>query len=95
MGAETLPWIDAAWLGTVADRVRDAADRWQLIVAEQLPSTVSKVFACADRDGHELILKIAPPETHPDREAAALRAWDGVGAPRLMDFSAELGALVM
>ena len=28
MDTGTLPWIDPAWLGTVAMRVRDATERW-------------------------------------------------------------------
>lgn len=56
---------------------------------------MSRLFACRDQAGTDSVLKLAPPETQPDREAAALAHWDGSGAPRLLAFAADLGALLL
>lgn len=55
----------------------------------------SAVFGCVDTAGRDVVLKVAPPEMRPDLEAAALNAWSGLGAPRLLDFDPGLGALLI
>ena len=91
----TQPWIDPTWVVAVPERLRAAARRFEIDVGDQLPSFVSVVHACSDRGGRALVLKLAPSEARPEREAAALSAWDGRGAPRLLGFAPDLGALLM
>ena len=68
---------------------------WRLQLGEPVRSHVSRVFMCRDEAGQGRILKLAPPEAYADREASALRHWDGSGAPRLIAFAADLGALLL
>lgn len=95
MGSESEPWIDPAWLETVAARANEACRLWGLVLGEAVPAHVSRVFACTDDAGRERILKLAPGEVHPEREAAALTHWDGSGAPMLIAFAPELGAMLL
>jgi len=52
------------------------------------------VFACRDDRGNDRVLKLPKTEREATTEAAALRAWCGKGAVRLIDFDAELAALL-
>ena len=95
MNGEIEPWIDPAWLDVVRDHAIAACRTWRLELGEPLRSHVSRLFSCRDATGRERVLKLAPPEAHPDREATALAHWDGSGAPRLIASAPELGALLL
>ncbi|MGW0733512.1 aminoglycoside phosphotransferase family protein [Streptomyces sp. NPDC002851] len=87
-----------AWLARVPDLVQKAADRRELTVERILvPGGRSSVTALVRRaDSGLAILKLAPPAARPDLEAAALTAWDGWGACRLLDGPREDdGALLL
>ena len=89
------PWIDPAWLVDVPRRAAESARLWDLSLGDPIESHVSRVFRSRDASGRERLLKLAPSEAHPDREAAALAHWGGSGAPRLVAFAPELGALLI
>lgn len=90
-----LPWVRREWLDAVPRIVDEALRRWDLRSTEELGGLASRVLACTDRSGRELVLKVAPPEASPTLEAAALRQWHGRGAPRLVALADDLGALLI
>ena len=88
--------VAADWdrgLTTILER---CARRWWLQIGEPLPCGQSaRVFACRDRQGRDGVLKVAAHEAGATLEAAALRIWNGRGAPRLLGFAGEDGALLL
>ncbi len=93
---QTPDWVDPGWLTTVPDRLDRCAGRWSLTIGERLGrGNTSRVFACVAADGRDLVVKLAPPEARPELEAAALRAWGGRGAVRLVDADPVAGALLL
>ena len=95
MGDEIEPWVDKGWLDSVPGRASDACRLWRLELGSSVRSHVSRIFICRDASGQERVLKLAPPEAHPEREAAALTHWHGSGSPSLIAFAPELGALLL
>jgi streptomycin 6-kinase len=92
----TPPWVDPAWLAALPDLRERCAVRWHLSIGERLGAgKTSRVYGCMDDRGNPRVLKLAPGEMRPDLEAAALALWDGRGAPRLLDFDAASGALLL
>ncbi|MBA2726082.1 MAG: phosphotransferase [Actinobacteria bacterium] len=92
---ETPPWVARQWLLTIPDRLQQAAIRWRLEIGERLGTgNTSRVFGCIDDRRRTLVLKLAPPETRPDLEAAALAMWAGRGCVRLIDFVENIGLLL-
>jgi len=80
-------------LTTILER---CARRWWLQIGDPFPSgQSSRVFACTDRRGRDAVLKVVAQEAGAALEAAALRIWNGRGAPRLLGFAARDGALLM
>src|SRR5215472_8705786 len=88
--------VAADWdrgLTTILER---CARRWWLQIGEPLPCGQSaRVFVCTDRPGRDGVLKVAAHEAGATLEAAALRIWNGRGAPRLLGFAGDDGALLL
>jgi streptomycin 6-kinase len=85
-----------AWLDRMPDLLAMAAARWGLRIAGPLEGgSLSCVHACTDADGTKLVLKLLPPHTPSEREAEALRLWNGQGAARLLGHDPAIGALLM
>lgn len=87
-----------AWLDELPALAQAAAECRQLTLERVLaPGGRSSLVALVQRaDGTPAVLKLAPPTTRPDTEAAALACWDGWGACRLFDGPvADDGALVL
>jgi streptomycin 6-kinase len=83
-------------LDAVPERIARCAEIWRLTIGERLGhGNTSRVFACVDRRGRPVVLKLAPPEMRPDVEAAALRVWGGHGAVRIVDFDPAAAALLL
>jgi streptomycin 6-kinase len=95
-------WLDCygrqarAWLNEVPDIARSWAQRWNLVLKAPLEGgTVSVVYSVQRQDG-PAVLKLAAPWSRWSRqEAAALRAWDGHGAIRLLAASDDARALLL
>jgi streptomycin 6-kinase len=93
---DTPPWVDPRWLLMVPELIERCARRWRLSIGPRLGrGNTSRVFGCVDDQGRHVVLKLTPAETRPDLEAAALRAWDGHGAARLIDFAPDANALLL
>jgi streptomycin 6-kinase len=76
--------------------LRDCAERWQLRIDGPLHGgSLSRVYACTTRDGRPTVLKLCPPDAPAEREAAALRLWNGSGAARLLQHDLRAGALLI
>ena len=82
---------------TDMDYRRDAcAAMWNLTIGDQLDGGyLAHVYECRDPEGRDLVLKLSPPIARPALEAAALAAWDGHGAARLVAFDPQAGALLL
>lgn len=87
----TRDWLEAAPAVAAA-----CAERWSLTLGEPFPgSFVSLVLPVSLPGGDEAVLKIQWPHPESEHEAAALAAWDGDGAVRLLDHDAERHALLL
>src|SRR3954454_23037064 len=73
---------------TLQARLERGARRWRLVLGEPLDGTC--VVACRGPHGDELVLKPAGRD-----EAAALAAWGGRRAARLVDYAREDGTLLL
>jgi streptomycin 6-kinase len=91
---------DERWIERLPGLLTACAERWELAIGKRLSGgLVGHVFACTTSDGRQVVLKLNPPSAasyagEPEHEAAALRAWAGRGAVELLDFAADLGALL-
>jgi streptomycin 6-kinase len=96
-----LTWLEEkpdgrAWLARVPRIVRECADRWRLSVGEPFAYAISSLVLRATReDGTPAALKIAWPHREATHEAAALAAWDGDGAIRLLEHDPESSAMLL
>jgi streptomycin 6-kinase len=95
-------WLDChgqqarAWLDQVTSIARSWAQRWNFTLDKPLEGgSVSVVYLVKCEDG-SAVLKLAAPWSRWSREeAAALRAWDGHGAVRLLAASDDASALLL
>ncbi|MGH3983583.1 MAG: aminoglycoside phosphotransferase family protein [Pseudonocardiaceae bacterium] len=95
-------WLDhhgqqaRAWLDQAPDVARSWAQRWDLALGAPLDGgSVSVVLSVQRKDG-PAVLKLAAPWSRWSRqEAAALRAWGGRGAVRLLAASDDAHALLL
>ena len=85
-----------AWLATVPRAVQALTERWELGIAEPLHGgLLSCVFGVVLGSGERAVLKISGPWVRANDEAEALRAWNGVGAPRLLAWDPDQRALLL
>jgi hypothetical protein len=94
-------WLDChgqqarAWLDQVPDIARWWAQRWHLVLDGPLQGgSVSVVFAVERQDGPAVLKLAAPWSRWSGYEAAALRAWGGHGAVRLVAAADDACSLV-
>ena len=84
---------------TLQNTIADLSARWGLIVAEPFPSTFglpNNFLAPAVRaDGTAAVLKVSGYVSETQCEIAAMRAWNGHGAARLLEADASIGALLL
>ncbi|POX41439.1 hydroxyurea phosphotransferase [Streptomyces sp. Ru73] len=85
-----------AWLARLPRLVREAAARWELRLSAPFDGG-SCSWAAPVRlpDGGPAVLKVTWPHREAAGEAAALRAWDGHGAVRLLAHDPERHALLL
>jgi streptomycin 6-kinase len=86
----------AAWLERLPRLVEECAAAWGLHVRAPFPrATVSYVAPAVLPGGAQAVLKINFPEPESEHEAAALAAWGGRGAVRLLAHDPERRALLV
>jgi streptomycin 6-kinase len=87
-----------AWLADLPRLVADLAAVWDLVVgpAYEPGGSVSWVAPVRRRlDGARAVLKVQLPHAESAPEAAALAAWDGAGAVRLLEHDPARSALLV
>lgn len=85
-----------AWVGRLPGIVKACADRWALTVAEPFePLSYNWVAPATGAGGVPFVLKAGFPCRELRNEIEALRVYDGRGIARLVEFDAELGALLL
>ena len=90
-GEEGRAWI--AQLPTLAAAYRD---RWELATDGPVTSgAVALIIPVACRDGSEAVLKLQPVDDETGGEPAALQAWAGQGAVRLLEHDPSSGAMLL
>lgn len=95
-------WLDhhgqqaRAWLDQAPGVARSWAQRWDLTVGEPLEGGSVSVVLSVQREDGPAVLKLAAPWSRWSREEeAALRAWGGNGAIRLLAASDDARALLL
>lgn len=85
------------WLAGLGATVREVSDLWSLdLTGTTYDLSFHWVAPATTADGTPAVLKLGVPgEEHLERETATLRAYDGLGAARLLAYSAEHGALLI
>jgi streptomycin 6-kinase len=96
-----LAWLEGspegrAWLERLP-RLRDeCAETWSLELGEPFAYAFASLSIPAMRaEGTDVVLKLQFPDRESEHEAAALRAWDGGGAVRLLEHDRERHALLL
>ncbi len=96
-----LDWLNGLdsgrkWLRELPTYVAACVKVWGLNLAEPYErSLVSIVFPARSSDGSTAVLKIQYPHPESEREAEALRLWNGEGAVRLFNHAPEHHALLI
>lgn len=95
-------WLDChgqqarTWLNHIPTIAGSWAQRWHLTLGKPLEGGSLSVVYSVEHHGVPAVLKLAPPWSRwSGLEAAALRAWDGHGAIRLLAASADASALLL
>jgi streptomycin 6-kinase len=95
-------WIDChgrqarRWLERIPAIAGSWAQQWHLTLGKPLDGgSVSVVYAVQGHDGPAVLKLAAPWSRWSQQEAAALRAWDGHGAARLLAASEDASALLL
>jgi streptomycin 6-kinase len=84
------------WLADLPELVVDVCRNWGLELGEPYPLSFHWVAPVRRHDGTRAVLKLGPPGSADQRrEAAALSAYDGDGAVRLISHDAGRGALLL
>ncbi|BCL13711.1 aminoglycoside phosphotransferase family protein [Micromonospora sagamiensis] len=98
---EALDWLRRVpagreWLAVLPERLAACVDRWSLRLGPVYPrSFVSLVLAVELPDGTPAVLKLQYPDWDSEYEAAALAAWAGDGAVRLLAHEPAWRALLI
>ena len=86
----------ADWLRTVPDLAAGCCKEWGLRRGEPYEAGAAGYTVRAELpDGTPAVLKLIHPHRETEHEAAALRAWDGDGAVRLLAEDPERDALLL
>ena len=84
------------WLERVPQLVDECVEEWDLRLGEPYPAGAAGHAVRADlADGTPAVLKVIFPHREAEHEAAALRAWDGDGAVRLLDYDEARWAMLI
>jgi streptomycin 6-kinase len=84
------------WIAGLPAMAAVAMDRWELVGDGQVASgAVALIIPVARRDGSKAVLKLQPVDDETGGEPAALRAWAGRGAVRLLEHDPSSGAMLL
>ncbi len=84
------------WIAGLPAMAVAAMDRWELVGDGQVASgAVALIIPVARRDGSKAVLKLQPVDDETGGEPAALRAWAGRGAVRLLEHDPSSGAMLL
>lgn len=91
-------WQDTrgrAWLDELPALVARQCASWSLTVDGPVLHGSNALVVPVRRDDEVCVLRLSPPGDRVDREAAALRWWDGRGTVRLLDADEERRTLLL
>jgi streptomycin 6-kinase len=84
------------WIGALPALAAVYLDRWQLEIDGQAASgAVALIIPVIRQDGSRAVLKLQPVDDETEGEPAALRAWGGRGAVRLLEHDPDSGAMLL
>ena len=84
------------WLDSIPARAARAVERWNLVLGEPFETGMAAWTAPATTTaGAEVVVKLSYPHHEAHDEAAALRAWHGVGAVEVLGVDADDWALLL
>ena len=84
------------WISALPALAAMCMDHWQLLVdGESAFGAVALIIPVARRDGSKAVLKLQPVDHETGGEPAALQAWAGRGAVRLLEHDADSGAMLL
>ena len=85
-----------AWLERVPQLVDECVEEWGLRLGEPYAAGAAGYAVRAERaDGAPAVLKVIFPHREAEHEATALRAWNGDGAVRLLDYDEARWAMLI
>jgi streptomycin 6-kinase len=85
-----------AWIAGLPTLAAAYLDRWQLRVAGPASSgAVALIIPVVRGDGSQAVLKLQPVDDETGGEPAALQAWAGRGAVRLLEHDPSSGAMLL
>jgi streptomycin 6-kinase len=84
------------WIAGLPAMAVASMDRWELVGDGQVASgAVALIIPVVRRDGSKAVLKLQPVDDETGGEPAALRAWAGRGAVRLLEHDPISGAMLL
>ena len=84
------------WIAGLPALASAYLDRWQLAIDGPVASgAVALIVPVARRDGSKAVLKLQPVDDETGGEPAALQAWAGQGAVRLLEHDPSSGAMLL
>jgi streptomycin 6-kinase len=84
------------WIAGLPALAASYLDRWQLAIDGEVASgAVALIIPVACRDGSKAVLKLQPVDDETGGEPAALQAWAGRGAVRLLEHDPSSGAMLL
>jgi streptomycin 6-kinase len=84
------------WIAGLPALVAAYLDRWQLAIDGPVASgAVALIVPVARRDGSKAVLKLQPVDDETGGEPAALQAWAGQAAVRLLEHDPSSGAMLL
>jgi streptomycin 6-kinase len=84
------------WIAGLPGLAAVSLERWQLEIDGQVASgAVALIIPVARQDGSRAVLKLQPVDDETLGEPAALRAWAGRGAVRLLEHDPSSGAMLL
>jgi streptomycin 6-kinase len=84
------------WIAGLPAMAVSYLDRWQLAIDGQVASgAVALIIPVALADGSKAVLKLQPVDDETGGEPAALKAWAGQGAVRLLEHDPSSGAMLL
>jgi streptomycin 6-kinase len=85
-----------AWIAQLPTMAAAYLDRWELATDGPVTSgAVALIIPVACRDGSKAVLKLQPVDDETGGEPAALRAWAGQGAVRVLEHDPSSGAMLL